>query len=118
MPKRKSYSTDIQEELKKSRSHPPARTAEAREMEMISLAMDVAEQRLRDGTASSAEVCHWLKLGSSRERIEQREKEMEIELKAAKTEALQASRRIEELYTDAISAVMSYAGKDIPDEKD
>lgn len=87
-------------------------------MEMISLAMDLAEQRLRDGSASSAEVVHFLKLGSSREKLEQQDKRTEIELKAAKTEALQASRRIEELYTDAISAVMSYAGREVPGEDD
>lgn len=118
MPRRKKEPSDIQEELKQTRRHPPARTPEAREHEMIGLAMDLAEQRLRDGTASSAEVCHFLKLGSSRERIEQRDKQMEIELKAAKTEALQASKRIEELYTDAISAVMSYSGREVPDEED
>ena len=118
MPRRKKEPSDIQEELKQTRRHPPARTAEAREMEMIGLAMDLAEQRLRDGTASSAEVCHFLKLGSSRERIEQKDKQMEIELKAAKTEALQASKRIEELYTDAISAVMSYSGREVPDEEE
>lgn len=118
MPRKKKEPTDIEAELRKSRRRPPARNPEVRENEMISLAMDLAEQRLRDGTASSAEVCHFLKLGSSRERIEQRDKQMEIELKAAKTETLLASRRIEELYTDAISAVMQYSGREVPDEEE
>lgn len=118
MPRRKKEPADIEAELKKTRRHPPARTPEAREHEMISLAMDLAEERLRNGTASSAEVCHFLKLGSSRERLEQQDKRTEIELKAAKTEALQASRRIEELYTDAIHAVMQYSGREAPDEEE
>lgn len=90
---------------------PPPRTAEARENMMISLAMDLAEQQLRDGTASSQVITQFLKLGSTRERLEQRNKELENELLIAKREALESSRHIEELYTEAIAAMRSYAGE-------
>lgn len=89
----------------------PARSPEERENRMIALAMDLVEQRLLEGTASSAETVHFLKLGSSRERLEQAEKKREIELKAAKTEALESARRIEELYSNAVNAMRKYGGQ-------
>lgn len=92
---------------------PPPRTDEAREMMMGSLAMDLAEQQLRDGTASSQVITHFLKLVSTREKLEQRNKELENELLIAKREALESSKHIEELYTEAITAMRSYAGEDI-----
>ena len=90
----------------------PARSPEERENRMISLAMDLVEQRLRNGTATSAETVHFLKLGSSREKLEQDEKRREIELKAAKTEALESAKRIEALYADAVNAMRKYGGQD------
>lgn len=89
----------------------PARSPEERENQMISLAMDLVEERLRNGTATSAETVHFLKLGSSREKLEQAEKRREIELKAAKTEALESAKRIEGLYSDAVNAMRKYGGQ-------
>lgn len=89
----------------------PARSPEERENRMIALAMDLVEKRLLEGTASSAETVHFLKLGSSRERLEQADKRREIELKAAKTEALESTRRIEELYSNAVNAMRKYGGQ-------
>lgn len=94
--------------LEKSR---PARTPEQRESQMISLAFDLVEKRLREGTATSQETTHFLKLGSSREKLEQLEKKHDIELKQAKKEAIQASQRIEALYDDAIKAMRRYQGQ-------
>lgn len=85
-------------------------TDEARENVMICLAMDLAEQRLRDGTASSQEVTHFLKLGSSKERLEREILKKQKELITAKTEALQSAKRVEELYANAIDAVKRYSG--------
>lgn len=92
------------------RREPPARTLEARENQMISLAVDLAEQQLRDGTASSQVITHYLKLGSTREKLEQRNKELENELLVAKAEALRSAERIEETYAKAIEAMQLYAG--------
>lgn len=83
---------------------------EARESQLISLAVDLAEQQLRDGTASSQVITHYLKLGSTRERVEREILEKQKELMSAKTEALQSNKRIEELYLDAINAMRDYGG--------
>lgn len=94
---------------KKAASH-PARTPEARENQLISLAYDLAEERLREGTATSAEVVHFLKLGSLKERQELELNKKKMELMTAKTEALQSAKRVEELYGAAIEAMRRYSG--------
>lgn len=88
----------------------PALTPEARENQLISLAVDLAEKQLREGTASSQVITHYLKMGSTKERIEQEIREKQKELISAKTEALQSAKRIEELYSNAISAMRRYSG--------
>lgn len=88
----------------------PGLTPEARENQMISLAMDLAEQQLRDGTASSQLITEFVKRGSTKARLEKEIMEEQKQLMAAKTEALQSAKRIEELYTEAISAMRKYSG--------
>lgn len=88
----------------------PALTPEARENQLISLAVDVAEQQLRDGTASSQVIVHYLKLGSTKERIEKEILEKQKMLIEAKTEALQSAQRVEELYKEALDAMRDYSG--------
>ena len=99
------------------RKRKPATTPEGRESQMVALAMDVAEERMRNGTASAAEIVHFLKLGSSKERLDQEDKKHDIKLKAAKTEAIQASQRIEELYTQALASMKKYSGQDDSEEE-
>ena len=94
----------------------PALTPEARENQMISLAVDLAEQQLREGTASSQVITHYLKLGSTKERIEKEILEKQKELISAKTETLKSAQRIEELYSEAISAMRKYSGHGDSDE--
>lgn len=96
----------------------PATTPEARENQLIYLATELAEQQLRDGTASSQVITHYLKLGSSKERIEKEILEKQKELISAKTESLQSAKRIEELYANAISAMRKYNGSNGGDEED
>ena len=98
----------------------PALTPEARENQLIYLATDLAEQQLKDGTASSQVITHFLKLGSTKEKIEKEILEKQKELISAKTEALQSAKRIEELYANAISAMRQYSGHggDIDDESE
>ena len=88
----------------------PALTPEARENQMISLAMDLAEQQLRDGTASSQLITEFVKRGSTKARLEKEILAEQKELMAAKTENLRSAQRIEELYADAIKAMRNYAG--------
>lgn len=88
----------------------PATSAEARENQLISLAYDLVEQRLLDGTATSQETVHFLRLGSSKERIEKEILERQKELISAKTEAMQSAKRVEELYENALNAMKIYGG--------
>ena len=99
-----------------SRMMRPALTPEARENQLVSLAVDLAEKQLREGTASSQVITHYLKLGSTKERIEKEILEKQKELISAKTEALQSAKRIEELYDDAIKAMRNYGGHGEVDE--
>ena len=93
-----------------SKKRPPARTPEARESQLIALAMDLVEKRLREGTASSQETVTIIKFGSEKERLERDRLRKENELIAAKTEAIKSAKRIEELYVDAIKAFGVYSG--------
>ena len=102
-----------------SRKIRPALTPEARENQLIYLATDLAEQQLKDGTASSQVITHYLKLGTTKERIEKEILEKQKELITAKTEALQSQKRVEELYADAIAAMRRYSGHgDMDDESE
>lgn len=89
----------------------PATTPDARENQMIALAVDLAEKQLLEGTASSQVISHYLKLGSSRERKEQERIQHENELLEAKTEAVKSQKRSEELFTNAIEAFREYSGQ-------
>jgi hypothetical protein len=88
----------------------PALTPEARENQMISLAMDLAEQQLRDGTASSQLITEFVKRGSTKARLEREILEEQKELIEAKTKSLQSAQRIEELYANALDAMRNYSG--------
>lgn len=94
-----------------SRKRRPALTPEARENQMISLAVDLAEKQLIEGTASSQVITHFLKLATTRERIEKEILENQKELIKAKTENLQSAKRIEELYANAMKAFTTYSGQ-------
>jgi hypothetical protein len=91
----------------------PATTPEGRENEMVSAAIDLAEEQIINGTASSQVITHFLKLGSTRERLEQQRLEHENELTRVKIEALESQKRVEELYLEALTAMRSYSG-DLP----
>lgn len=94
-----------------SRKLRPAISPEARENQMAALAMDLVEQRLRDGTASSQETTHFLKLVSSKAILERDRLIEENKLLRAKTEQIQSMRRSEELMEEAIKAFRSYNGQ-------
>lgn len=95
----------------KNHSQPPASSLEAREDQLISLAVDMAEKQLREGTASAQVLVHYLKLGSTRERIEKEIMAEQKKLLEAKTESFQSTKRIEELYSEAIEAMQSYKSR-------
>lgn len=94
----------------------PALTPEARENQMISLAVDLAERQLMEGTASSQVITHYLKLGSTREKLEQELKIEEIKLQRAKTESIKASEQNVKIFEEAVEAFKGYRGE--VDDKD
>jgi len=100
------------------RKQAPATTPQGRENQLVALATDLAEKQMRDGSASSQVITHYLKLGSTKDQIE---KEILIEQKkliTAKTNAIQSSKKVEELYLNAITAMRSYSGNGGSDDDD
>lgn len=89
----------------------PAIDPEDRENQVIAAAVNLAEQQILDGTASPSVIVHFLKLGSTKEKLEKEILEKQKELITAKTEALHSSKRIEELYEKAMIAMTSYSGE-------
>jgi len=92
------------------RKLPPARTPEARENQLIAMAVDLAEKQIRNGTATSQVIAHFLKLGSTKERIEKEILLKQAELITAKTESLRSQKKIEDLYANALKAMRRYSG--------
>ena len=112
---KKAKAGDSSAQQKKIR---PALTPEARENQMISLAIDLAERQLMDGTASSQVITHFLKLGSTKERIEKEILEKQKGLIEAKTKSYQTSDEIKEMYANAIKAMQTYNGQGDPEDYD
>lgn len=100
------------------RKRPPARTPEAKENEMISLAIDLAEKQLRAGTASSQTISHFLKLATTTAKLEKEILEEQKKLLVAKTRAIESSERTEELYKNAMEAMRRYSGYETRTEDD
>lgn len=96
----------------------PATTPEALENQLVSIAFSEAQRQMEDGTASSQVITHFLKLGSSRERLEQQRLEHENELLKVKKEAMESQQRTEELFAEAIKAMRSYTGEAPPEDED
>lgn len=95
----------------------PAMTPEARENQLIALAVDLVEERLLNGTASSQETTHFLKLGSMKNRLEMEKLEEENRLLRAKTASLESAKRSEELFAEAIKAMRRYSGQGSDDDE-
>jgi hypothetical protein len=93
-----------------------ALSPESREQQMIGLAVDLAEEQLRDGTASSQVICHFLKLGTTRAQLEMEKLRRENEMLAAKTKSYESAEEMKVLYEGAIKAMRNYAGYGDPDE--
>lgn len=93
----------------------PSRTIQGRENQLINRAIDLAEQQLIDGTASAQVITHFLKLGSTKERLEKEILAKQAELITAKTEGIKSQQNSEALYSEAIKAFGIYSGKD-PEE--
>ena len=108
-------STSMPRTVKKGR---PALSPEARENQLISLAVDLAEQQLRDGTASSQVITHFLKLGTSRAELEKEKLKKENKLMEAKTKAIESAEEMKTIAENAIRAMRNYQGLGDQDEYD
>lgn len=108
MPKQRTQASASQSE----RETRPALTAEGRESQLIAMATNLAEEQMRNGTASSQVITHYLKLAATKEkaRLELDILEKQKELIEAKTQHLQSAKRIEELYEKAMGAMRNYSG--------
>lgn len=89
---------------------PPALTPEARENQLIAEAVDLAEKQILAGTASPSVIVHYLKLGSTRSKLEQEKIQEENKLLRAKTNNIESQQRTEELFENAIEAMKRYSG--------
>lgn len=107
MPKVRSKNTESSENNVGIR---PALTPEAEENQLIALSYNLVKKRLIEGTASSQETTHFLKLGSMKSKLELKKLEAETKMLEAKTESLQSTKRMEELYAEAIAAMQTYGG--------
>ena len=96
----------------------PAMSPEAREQQLTSLAVDLVEQRLIDGTASAQETVHFLKLASQKTKLELERARLENELIKAKTQSIKDQADMKALYKDAIAAMRRYSGHGSDEEDD
>lgn len=99
-----------EEEKPKQKRFRPAINPDIRENQLVSLAIDLAEKQLREGKASSQVIVHYLKLGSSKERLEREKLEKENALLRAKAEMIESTKKSEEFYEKALNAFKTYAG--------
>jgi hypothetical protein len=102
------------ETIKKSR---PAKSPEARENQMIALAVNLAEKQLRDGSASSQVISHYIKLATTEHKLNKDILASKKLLMDAKTESIQSAKRVEELYEQAIVAMKDYQGQGDEDDE-
>lgn len=100
-----------------SKRRRPALSTEAREQQMIALAVDLAERQLSEGTASSQVITHFLKQATAKAELEKEKLRQENELLKAKTESLQSEKRREELFEKAINAMKRYSGHGDEDDE-
>lgn len=91
----------------------PAFSSEEQESRLVALAWDLAEEKLRDGSASNQLICQLLKAGSAKEKLEKDILRQQKDLMEAKTEAIKSAKHIEELYANALKAMQSYSGQPV-----
>ena len=114
MAKSKAKSVNTTNKVKRRAAMSP----EARENQLISEAVDLAEEQIINGTASSQVITHFLKLGSMKERLEREKLQNENELLKAKVKNLESAERSEEMYRKVINAMREYSGNDIDYDED
>lgn len=115
-PKKQEVSIGVSGQYRNDRIFSPATTDEERETQLATLAYDLAEQRLRDGTASSQLIHDCMRLDARRDRLERDILEEQKKLIVAKTENIESSKKLEEVYLNAVAAMKRYQGISDDDE--
>lgn len=116
-PRKRREEEPVEEARPKRRGQAPGRTIESRENQIIRLAYDLVEERIRKGTATSQEVTQFIKMGSTLAQLEKAKLERENQLLIAKTESLQSQKKVEELYANAMKAFRNYSGQETLDDE-
>lgn len=88
----------------------PSLNPEVRQQQLIGLTMDVVEKQLRDGTASSQTISHFLKLSTTQHELELEKTRLENNLLEAKADEIQFRKEMEMGYEDVIKALAKYQG--------
>jgi hypothetical protein len=114
VPRRKPVDWQTPQEGTERYREPPAKTQEGRDAQMIDLAYGLVEQRLRDGTASSQETVHFLRLATEKTRLEEEKLRYEAALLETKKEAIEDAKRQDSDYATVIQYLKIYQG--IPDD--
>ena len=109
---------DSKKKVSKPKTLQPALSDDAREKQLVSAALDLAEKRILDGTASSQVLTHFLKLGTAQARLDLEIKEEQKAMTKAKTEALLSEQRTEAMYEEALKAMRSYQGQDVDESEE
>jgi len=117
-PRRKKQTKEDLKVTKPKRSQAPAKTSDAREKQLVNLAVKEAEKRIKNGSATSQMIIHYLKMGSATEQLAREKLRNENLLLKAKTDALASAKRVEELYSEALNAMREYSGQTKTSEDD
>ncbi len=108
MARKKHIESDMSQRIERR----PALTPEARENQLIAEAIDLVEQRILNGTASSQETTHFLKLGSTKSQYEKEVLKMQCELMQTKIDNIKSYEKNEEFQQQVLDAFRTYSGED------
>ena len=103
--------TEVEPNYKKS-GQAPGKTIEARENQLIMLAYDLVEERMKKKTATSQETTQFIKAGSVNAQLEKEKLRKEVELLKAKAEALISQKNMEKMFEEAMVAFRTYSGQE------
>ncbi len=107
-----------QDKKSKKREYAPARTPQTKENQMISLAFDLAEKKLRNGSASSQLITHFLKLATVKEQLENDRLRADLDLARAKIKYMESQETSQEMYEKALRAFCDYSGTEYEENID
>lgn len=94
----------------------PAKTVEGRENQLINLAVNLAEEKLKNGTASSQIICTLLNLATTKARLELEKIRSDVQVAEARVKQIQDQETSKDLYAQALQAFRSYQGASMEED--